>query len=403
MTLISVEQADALIAEHFPRLPEEDVPLSEAGGRWLRRAALAERDHPPFDRITMDGIALASADFARGMREFTVAGVQAAGQAPMSLPGPGSCVEVMTGAVLPAGCDCVVPVEDLNISEGKARLSASARIEPGRFVHASASDHKAGTQLIAAGSILNPPAVAVLASCGYGTVTVAARPRVCIIATGDELVTNAEMPEPHQIRSSNAPAMAAAIRLHGWGSAHILHLPDQRGLLEAGIAKALDENDLLIMSGGVSRGRFDFVPEVLASLNVTSHFHGVSQRPGKPLWFGTREHDAKVVFGLPGNPVSSLVCLHRYVLPALVQAGGGTFVPGSVRLGEALRFTAPLTWYVPVKLWNQEGVLLAEPRIMNTSGDFAALSGTDGFAALPRDKARFPKGFLAQFYAWGRC
>jgi molybdopterin molybdotransferase len=400
MDLISVTEADALIRAHVPRLPDEEVPLGTAVGRLLRRPALAERDQPPFDRVTMDGIALASRDHSRGVREFDIAGVQAAGQPRISLPGEGGCIEVMTGAVLPAGCDCVIPVENLDSRDNKARLLESALIEPGRFVHKAGSDHPAGTELLSPGCRIDAPAIAVLASCGLQRVVVAARPRICVIATGDELVIGDAIPEAHQIRSSNAPAIAAALLSHGFGKAQVLHLPDSRELLETSISQALDDHDLLILSGGVSRGRFDFVPEVLASLDVGQHFHRVSQRPGKPMWFGTRARDGRAVFGLPGNPVSSLVCLHRYVIPALVHASGGEHPRLSVRLGEALSLSASLSWFVPVTLDSLEGSLVATPRLINTSGDFAALAGTDGFIALPGDKSSFPKGFSAAFYSW---
>lgn len=403
MDLITAEQADACIGNHFPLLADAEVSLSDAVGRVLRQPALAERDQPPFDRVTMDGIAIDSVAYARGVRDFTLAGVQAAGRPAIGRPEGDTCVEVMTGAVLPAGCDCVIPVEHLRSGAGKASLLETARVDRGKYVHRAGSDHKAGAKLLSPGCRLNATDIAILASCGYQMVRVAARPRICVIATGDELVTGATVPDAHQIRSSNAPAIAAAIRLHGWGNAQVMHLQDDRDGLQAGIAAALGENDLLILSGGVSRGRFDYVPEVLASLDVQTHFHRVSQRPGKPMWFGSRRADDRVVFGLPGNPVSSLVCLHRFVLPALLRAGGGKRASFQVRLGEALNFPPPLTWFVPATLASSEGSTVATPRLTNTSGDFAALAGTEGFIELPGPQSTFAKGISAEFFSWGRC
>ncbi|NNF66667.1 MAG: molybdopterin molybdotransferase MoeA [Gammaproteobacteria bacterium] len=399
--MIGVAEADRLIFARMPELRAIQVPLVEAPGRILGQKIVAERDHPPFDRVMMDGIALGTEGLAKGKRDFKIAGIQAAGTAPLTLPSIDCCIEVMTGAVLPLGCNAVVPVEQIEVEEMVARIAPDLAIEPGQFIHAVGSDRRAGSALLAPGRRLDGPCVAVLASEGYARVEVAACPRICVIATGNELVEVASKPQPHQIRLSNAPAIAAGLNLHGWDAVTVRHLVDDREVLEREFESLLENHDILILSGGVSKGRYDYVPEVLAALGIAADFHGIRQRPGKPMWFGGREQDGKIVFALPGNPVSSLVCLHRYVLPALLKAAGGN--PGriSVRLGEIFRFKSELTGFVPVRLVQDEsGETVASARSTHNSGDFAALAMSDGFVELPEESESFAAGFCAGFYPW---
>lgn len=400
--LISVRRAVQIIRDGMPRLQSEKLALRDAVGRILANDIDAGRHQPPFDRVMMDGIAMRFADWDRGARAFGVIGVQAAGQPALALSQENTCVEVMTGAVLPAGSDCVVPIEDFERNGATVQLSDGARVEPRGFIHAEGSDYSAGSRLLAAGHVVDGPATAVLASEGYGRVSVVAQPSICIIATGDELVCDTTNPLPHQIRSSNAFALAASLKLFGWGDARVLHLPDKQEALKTGLLAALDAHDVLVLSGGVSRGRFDFVPGVLEASNVTAQFHGIRQRPGKPMWFGTNAKGNKVVFALPGNPVSAIVCLHRHVLPALAQSGGNEARPIRVNLASELTFRPPLTWFVPVNLVNNDlgNDLLAKPVLTNTSGDFSSLAHTSGFIELPDTEGVFEKGFSARYFSW---
>lgn len=400
--LLSVEQAQAIITRRLFRLTSESLPLDGALGAVLAEPLQAERDQPPFDRVTMDGIAVAHQALAAGARRFPVQATQAAGAPPCSLGSPEHCIEVMTGAVLPAGCDTVIPVERIRVQGGQAELEAGYQAPPGQFVHPRGSDYRAGSLLLDAGTRIGVPVVAILAANGQSRVQVSAAPRIAIVSTGDEVVPVDGEVLPHQIRQSNSHAIAAALGAAGHRRCHALHLPDDPARLHQALGQALETSDVLILTGGVSRGKFDYVPDALSALGVEKHFHRVAQRPGKPMWFGTRGPD-KLVFALPGNPVSTLVCLHRYVLPALAHCQGVAPRPRRwVSLAEPVKFKPAMTCFVPVRLESDAlGILLAHPRHTNTSGDFGSLAGTEGFVELPADREEFPAGFTADFYPWG--
>ena len=257
----------------------------------------------------------------QGTRRFRIAGTQAAGQPPLSLPGGDTCFEVMTGAILPGGCDCVVPVERISVTGGEVELPADLAIEPGMNVHARGLDAQAGARLLGEGTRLGPPELAVLASAGLPHARVRAEPRIMIVTTGDELIEPGLPIEAWQVRRSNAHAMRAALAMRGFPRTAQDHLPDDPAEMRDRLARHLDTHDVLVLTGGVSMGRFDHVPAVLRELGVTQFLHRIAQRPGQPLWFGVAGR-GQAVFGLPGNPVSALVCLLRYVVPALLAASG---------------------------------------------------------------------------------
>jgi molybdopterin molybdotransferase len=398
---ISVEEATALIAGALPVLPAERVPLHAAIGAVLREGVIAERDQPPFDRVTMDGIAIAHAALTAGRREFRVLGTQGAGAAAMALGNPAECVEVMTGSVLPSGADTVVPVERISRRADTAIVEPVYEAAVGQFIHHRASDHRQGQSLLEAGSIIGPPEVAILTIGGRADVAVTRWPRIAVISTGDELVDVGQPIAPFQIRSSNDRAIEAALRKRGFRHVSRARLPDDPRTLAREIGRLHGDNNVLILSGGVSRGKYDHVPAILAGLGVRVIFHKVTQRPGLPLWFGV-DGAGKPVFALPGNPVSSLVCLVRYAIPALWRAMGATPRPvPRARLASSVDFAVDLTWFLPVQLdYDEDGIISAIPRPTNTSGDFVALGGTDGFVELPRGQDHFPAGYAAKFFAW---
>ncbi len=399
--MLTPAEADAAIAAHLAQVPDELLSLPACAGRILRQEILAERDAPPFDRVAMDGIALSIAAFRAGRRGFRVAGLQAAGQAPIALQSPADCIEVMTGASLPTGCDAVVPVERIRVADGKATVEESYPLESWLHVHRRASDAHAGDRLLSGGTRLGGPELAIAASAGLAMLKVSSLPRIAVISTGDELVEPGLPVLPHQVRRSNAYALAASLRLAGFTPASDLHLPDQPAVLVERLAQELGRHDVLVLSGGVSAGRFDHVPAVLDELGVRRVFHQVSQRPGRPLWFGVNDRGA-TVFALPGNPVSVLVCLARYVIPAL-RAASGARAPARpiVALARAYEFRAPLTCFLPVSLeYDPKGRTLAVPRPTGGSGDLNALGGTDGFVELPQGPANHAAGLAIPFYRW---
>lgn len=390
-----------IILEHLPRWPAVQLPIGHTLGAVLREPVRAERDQPPFDRVTMDGIAIASRALAAGRREFRIAGVQGAGARAGRLDGDDQCLEVMTGGVLPAGADTVVPVERITVRDGRATLEAGLEPRAGQNIHRRGSDHREGTEILPAGQRIGPPEMAILTIGGKAEIAVARTPRIAVISTGDELVEPGKPIADFQIRSSNDRAIEAALHRRAFSTVTRTLLPDDPPVLEREIARLLAAADVLVLSGGVSMGRFDHVPATLATLGVQVHFHKVTQRPGLPLWFGCTP-DGKLVFALPGNPVSSLVCLVRYVVPALDAALGATARPPVyLKLADAVDFAPDLTLFLPVELcWHSNGEARALPRPTNTSGDFVALGGTDGFVELPRGQAHFPAGFAARFFGW---
>lgn len=397
-------EASRLIGENLACLPIESLPVGQCAGAILRENVYAERDQPPYDRVAMDGIAVDSAAVRAGRRAFRIQGTQAAGQPPQPLASPDDCVEIMTGAMLPPGCDAVIPVENIEVRDGVAHLRPDATAQPGQNIHRRASDQPQGAVLLRAGMRLEAPDVAVAAGAGMARLRVGQQPAVMVISTGNEVVEPGDPILPWQIRRSNAYALCAALRRHGYYRVADDHLPDDAALLTERIRLYLSSYDVLILSGGVSMGKFDLVPSALSQCGVRQVFHRVAQRPGKPLWFGVAPSGA-AVFALPGNPVSVLVCLVRYVLPALAAAMGAQderVLKGErIALGAPFAFNVPLTGFLPVRVetddWGRPWAMVSPT---NNSGDYAALAGTDGFVELPPGPHEYPKGFVTRLYRW---
>ena len=399
--MTAVAAAEALILERMSRFPARETPLDECAGAVLRETIHAERDQPPFDRVTMDGIAIDHDAWQAGRRRYRVAGTQGAGAPAMSVSSPAECVEIMTGAMLPRGADTIIPVERVALGEGEAVVQASAVVSRRQFIHPQGSDRAAGSRLLSRGQRIGPAEVAILAGAGRTRVRTAEPPRVAVVSTGDELVEAGQPIRPYQIRSSNDRAIEAAlVRRFGARVTRASLRDDPAEILES-IARLHDRNDVVVLTGGVSMGKYDFVPGVLERLGVELVFHRIEQRPGRPMWFGVSQA-SRPVFALPGNPVSTLVCLIRYVVPALWKAmGADPETEEWVRLGEEVKFAADLVYFLPVKLRaDPGGVLTAEPQPTNTSGDYAALGGTDGFVELPRGSDLYPEGTPARLFRW---
>jgi molybdopterin molybdotransferase len=399
--VLSPAQADELIGQHLSSLPIESLPLAQCAGAVLRENIYAERDQPPFDRVAMDGIAVDSNSIQHGHRRLRIQATQAAGDPPLSLAAPTGCIEVMTGAVIPSGCDSVVPVEQITVDSGEAELSSSVTVEPWQNVHRRGTDTRQGTLLLSAGARLRAPEIAIAASAGMARIRVSSQPMVAVISTGNELIEPGEPILPHQIRRSNAYAIVAALRRHGFQRVADDHLLDDAAELKRRLKFHLETHDVLVLSGGVSMGKLDFVPKVLDELGVQSVFHKVAQRPGKPMWFGVASSGA-TVFALPGNPVSTFVCLARYVLPALFAAmGQDPLPPEKMALGGEVANSTSLTFFMPIRVEVDDwGRAWAIPCPTNGSGDFTSLAGTDGFVELPPGPNNYPKGFVTRLHRW---
>lgn len=389
--MISVEEAERLVLTHCADLGTEHVPLLRACGRVLAFDILADRDLPPYNRATMDGIALRFEDVLSGMSRFLIRATMAAGDVPVQIDGAGECIELMTGCAVPSSVDTVVRYEDLRIENGYAHLQ-TAPLRKGANVHFRASDVPQGHTVISMGQTLHPATVSMLASVGCTSVLVKKLPAVALISTGDELVDVNETPLPHQVRRSNTYAMAAVLSQYGIECA-MFHLSEgDDDVSRNTLLHCASHFNVVLMSGGVSMGKFDRLPQLLEQVGFTPSFHKVAQRPGKPFWFGVHTQGA-VMFAFPGNPVSTFLCMHRYFLPWLHATTGMCSPPSFAVLAEPVTFPPALTYFLHVRVTPAgDGRLWAYPIAGNGSGDFSALLSADAFLELPADRGEFLQG-----------
>ncbi|HEX7014476.1 MAG TPA: gephyrin-like molybdotransferase Glp [Cyclobacteriaceae bacterium] len=387
--MISVEEATRIIQSNLYKPDVITVPLEQAVGAVLAGTVVADRDFPPFDRASMDGIAVSAEAYVSGRRQFAVEGMQPAGVPQKRLSDPARCLEVMTGAVVPEGADLVIRYEDVTINDGMATVNTDDYI-PAQNIHRKGADVREGDVLLLPGTFLSPAEIALLASVGESQVKIRRQPRTAVISTGDELVDIRVKPDNHQVRRSNSYALAAALQQAGIVP-DVHHLPDSEDMLRDGLSQIMAKNELVIVTGGVSRGKFDFVPAILEELGVKRHFHGVAQRPGKPFWFGTTS-DGKSCFALPGNPVSTYMCFYRYVRPWLRASLGVPLRGLTAILSEEFTFLPTLTYFLQVRVDIDAGRLIAQPVPGGGSGDFANLGQVDGFLELPPESSLFAAG-----------
>jgi|CXWL01.1.fsa_nt_gi molybdopterin molybdotransferase len=326
--MISPDEALEMIFEHSPVLGEERVSLAESVDRVLACDVRAQVALPPFDNSAMDGFALRAADLKDATPlnpvELTILETVRAGQTGSANVKPGEAVRIMTGAPLPRGSDSVVMVElTRDGAPGTVRMTQATR--GGSHVRARGEDVREGSLLLEQGALLRPYDIALLAAQGITDVAAVRRPRVAVLATGDELVDYREEPTPGRIRNSNSPALLAALSRWGVPAENFGIAPDKPTALAAALAPALERSDALVVTGGVSVGDFDYTRPVFAEFGVREIFWKVAIKPGKPLFFGVHERagaPAKLVFGLPGNPIAALICLEEFVRPALERLQG---------------------------------------------------------------------------------
>jgi molybdopterin molybdotransferase len=386
--MVSVTEATQIIQSIRLSVNTVHLNLLEATGRVLAEDIPADQDFPPFHRVTMDGIAIHHQLFRKD-HPFAIEGTQPAGLPRKKLNNLNNCLEVMTGAILPEGVDTVIRYEDVHIENGTALIKLE-HLKPGMNIHTQGADAKKGMTLLIKGQRLTPAEIAVLASVGKANVLVYDSPRIAVVSSGDELVEITEQPEAHQVRRSNVYSLRAAIQDSGWRSdSH--HLPDKKELVVEKLKTLLDHYDLMVLSGGVSQGKFDFIPETLTELGVTRLFHKVSQRPGKPFWFG-HTPGKNVVFALPGNPVSTFLCFYRYIKPWIARQMGLQPPYSSAVLATDFEFQPELTYFLQVSVRHENGELIAYPIPGGGSGDFVNLKDADGFLELPPSQALFKAG-----------
>lgn len=389
--MISVAAATAIVQDNAIALGIEHIPFAKAMGRILAEDLMADRDFPPFNRITMDGIAIHYDAFEQGQRAFVIAGVGPAGSPQQTLHNKQQCLEIMTGAILPAQADTIIRYEDVVIEEGVATIQIDT-IRRGQNIHRQGEDRLKDSIITPKGTRISAAEIGVATTIGKSQLAVYKLPKIVVLSTGDELVSVDATPLPHQIRASNVHQIQA--QLQQWGIvADTLHLPDQADTIKAKLGELLDQYDAIVMSGGVSMGKFDYIPQALNDLGVTQLFHKIKQRPGKPFWFG-RHADGCVVFALPGNPVSTFMCTNRYIYPWLHKSWQTPpLAPQYAVLAEDFTFKKDLTYFLQVKLESTAaGQLLAHPYKGRGSGDHANLTNTDAFMELPAEQEDFKKG-----------
>ncbi|MCD6013422.1 MAG: molybdopterin biosynthesis protein MoeA [Flavipsychrobacter sp.] len=395
--MITVEEAEHIILNEIRNYDCEDVPFDHALGRILAENIVADRDLPPCNRVAMDGIAIRYSAFENGLRTFKIKGVQAAGDAPLDIAAHDECIEIMTGAALPDSVDTVVRYEDVTIDNGIAILNVET-IRKGQNIHTKGKDKKSGEVVVAAGTLIDATVISMAASVGVSLLPLKKLPRVVIITTGDELVDTNAQPLSHQIRSSNNYTIEAVLQQYGLDP-EMLHIADDIQATKEKIKNCLLQYDVIILCGGISMGKFDYVPQVLEELGVNKLFHRVKQRPGKPFWFG-KHSNSVLVFAFPGNPVSAFMCLHRYFIPWLRSCltppspfGDGRGEVFFAVLDQDVTFNPQLQYFMQVKVSiSEKGQLVAIPQEGNGSGDYANLIDSNAFMELPLEKSNFKKG-----------
>lgn len=389
--MITIQEATQTVLQNTIDFGVESIPFHQAVGRVLKENLIADRDFPPFTRVSMDGIAIQYQHFEKGQRNFPIEGLQAAGAPQMTLAQSNNCLEVMTGAVLPKHTDTVIRYEDVELKDGIASITIED-VRAHQNAHGQGIDRKKGAIIVEPNCIISSAEIGVAATVGKTHLQVAKMPKVVIISTGDELVEVSKTPLPHQIRKSNVHNLWAAFL--GWGiEADRRHLNDVKDDIREGLADCIEKYDAIVMSGGVSKGKLDFIPEILDELGVKKLFHRVQQRPGKPFWFGRAPNNA-LVFAFPGNPVSTFMCANRYFKPWLrASLGLEAFDYQYAALAEDFEFKPNLTYFLQVKLdYQKDGILVAKSVSGKGSGDLANLVDADGFLELPQRQTVFKKG-----------
>lgn len=374
-TLISVNEAKNLIFNEAESFGTEWVDLEEANGRILAENIYAKSNFPPFDRVTMDGFAL---KYIENKESYEIEDIQFAGEKAKTLKTEG-CIEIMTGSILPMGCDTVVPYEDVKIKDGKIILER--KLKQGQNIHKKGSDKKLGSLLQKHPFKINAALISVLLSNSNTRVLVEKNPKICVISTGDELVdVNVERKEFQVIRTNDT--LISTLLSDKNIISDKMFLNDDFDKKQ--ITPLLEKYDLLIFSGGVSKGKKDRVTEVLSEAGVNKIFHGLAQRPGKPMYFG--KHNKTIVFGLPGNPVSSFTNFNFYILPFLYSCFGLKEIIELATLEEDVDFEPYLDLILTVKLINKDGCLQARKITTNGSGDYSNMAEVDAFVHLPKTK-----------------
>jgi molybdopterin molybdotransferase len=387
--MLSYEQALSVVEERLsaaklsPKI--ETVPLNQAWGRILAEDVKADRDYPPFHRATRDGFAVRSQDVDRAGAVLKLVGEVRAGESFRVPVEEGQCVQIMTGAPLPAGTDAVVMVEYARVQGDQVEMQAP--LKAFENVVRQGSEAVEGRQVLPPGRCLGAGEIGLLASVGKACVSVYGKPLVAILPTGDEIVPVDQLPEWYQIRNSNSAMLSALVASAGGIPRETSIGPDVKEVLRRLVLEGL-KADLLLLSGGVSMGKYDFVEEILADLGAEFYFQSVAIRPGKPLVFG-RAHDT-LFFGLPGNPVSSFVTFEIFARPAIRGLGGGKFERPQflrARLGNSVRHKSGLTMFMPARVETRDSEPVVQLVGWQGSGDLVGAAAANCFLVIHPDES----------------
>lgn len=406
--MLSVSEALELIAREV--VPREPAPinLADALGLVLAADVVSNVDSPPFDKALMDGYAIRTVDVVDGVAELRVVEEICAGSVPAKAIGAGQAARIMTGAPIPDGADAVVRIEDSSFDRTTAIVRLKTRpVSAGLSILRRGSTKKTGDTVLHAGRILRPQELGALAEVGAHRIPVRPTPRVGVLATGNELVAISDVPGPGQIRNSNETMLCAQVRRVGGIPVQLGVARDEESHLAERIAAGL-EYDILILSGGVSAGKFDLVPSQLAAAGVRQVFHHVNMKPGKPVWFGVLEGSSgcrsrRYVFGLPGNPVSSLVCFELFVrttLRRLIGAEPAQPLPIRARLAKAHIARGDRPTYNPARLdWTETGPVVT-PLPWHGSSDLQATVDANAMALFDAGDREWHAGEQVNVILW---
>ncbi|QQS45615.1 MAG: molybdopterin molybdotransferase MoeA [Acidobacteriota bacterium] len=404
--MLQIEEALRLMLERTPRMADEVIGLSEAAGRVLRRDAVSDMDLPPFDRARMDGFAFRSADTlgaspASPLR-FRTAGEAAAGHAFGGRLGQGEAIRIMTGAPAPEGADAVEKIEVIR-ELGDGLIEIEAELKPGQFITPRGIEARSGEVMVPAGAVITPAVAAVLASFGSAEVLVSKSPRVALLSTGSELVEVGRKPGPSQIRNSNTYSLSGYVARAGGVVVSAGIVRDDLNETRQAISRALETADVLILSGGVSMGDYDLVKPALRELGAEIAVEKVAMHPGKPTVFA--RIGQKVVFGLPGNPVSVAVSFHLFARPALLKMQGATEIElprARVLAAREVKGAPPRRSHQPALLRITDGRIEAEPLKWSGSSDLVAFMRAEALIVVPEDRERIEAGEIVEIISIGQ-
>ncbi len=404
--MITPGNAWDIVVAHTRVLPPVELSAGTAHGHYLARAVYADRDLPPASRSAMDGFALGASSIRDVPASLPVVAEIAAG-APAGAPIPaGACARIFTGANLPPGTDTVVMQEDTEPAGTDLAVRFLKAVVPGANVYRQGENARRGDVLLAPGTRLDAAALALCATVGQDRMAVHRRPTVVLLTTGSELLAAGETVLPHQIRDSNSVFLQAALAEQHFRTVISERISDNPGLLTAALERLAAQSDVVIMTGGMSVGRYDFAAEAIRQAGADIHFHGIAMKPGKPQLFAS-DSQGRLIFGLPGNPVSAMVGYYEFVLPALYRLAGSAPVccrrTLTVRTAEALTLKGNRQNYVPAKLaWTDDGPL-ATAVALHGSADLVAAVHTDGTLIVPPGCNRVPVGTPLAFRPWRDC